>query len=113
MINLYDLLKAANGQLFGEAVTHLFTDFCLEPRQAREGMLFVALRSNRGDTHHDIEEAIRRGVSGVVCNEPPPCDTTGVSVLMVRDSVDALMSWVQFTLGKLRVKTIVVTGAFG
>jgi Alr-MurF fusion protein len=113
MINLYDLLKAANGQLFGEAVTHLFTDFCLDPRQAREGVLFVALRSNRGDTHHDIEEAIHRGVSGVVCNEPPPCDTTGVSVLMVRDSVDALMSWVQFTLGKLRIKTIAVTGSFG
>lgn len=113
MISLYDILKAASGQLFGEPVAQIFTDFCLDPQQAREGLLYVALRSPRGDTHQYIEEAIQNGVSGVLCMGPPECDTTGVSVLMVRDTVDALMSWSHFVLGKTGVKTIAVAGSTG
>jgi alanine racemase len=113
MISLYDILKAASGQLFGEPVAQIFTDFCLDPQQAREGLLYVALRSPRGDTHQYIEEAIQNGASGVLCMGPPECDTSGVSVLMVRDTVDALLSWSHFVLGKTGVKTIAVAGSTG
>jgi hypothetical protein len=75
MINLNDILKAANGQLFGEQAANLFTDFCLDPQQAGPNKLFVALRTDKGDTHQYIEEAIKNGVSGVLCVEPPTCDT--------------------------------------
>lgn len=111
MINLNDILKAANGQLFGEVAANLFTDFCLDPHQAGETLLFVALRTDRGDTHQYIEEAIRNGVSGVLCVDPPDCDTDGVSVLMVNDTIDALMDWALHTLSKLNVKTIAVAGS--
>jgi Alr-MurF fusion protein len=113
MINLNDILKAANGQLFGELAAQLFTDFCLDPAQARDGMLFVAMRSSQGDTHHYIEEAIKNGASGVICIGPPAVDTKGVSVLMVRDPVDALMAWARHVLGKLNVRPVVVTGSTG
>jgi Alr-MurF fusion protein len=111
MINLNDILKAANGQLFGEPAANLFTDFCLDPHQAGENLLFVALRTDRGDTHQYIEEAIRNGASGILCVDPPDCDTEGVSVLMVNDTIDALMEWALYTLSKLNVKTIAVTGS--
>ncbi|MCU0511936.1 MAG: alanine racemase [Anaerolineae bacterium] len=111
MISLYDLLRASNGQLYGDPAAQLFTDFCLDPQQAREGLLYVALRTSQVDTHHYIEEAIQNGVSGVICVGPPGCDTTGVSVLMVRDTVEALMSWAQFALGKMKVRRIVVSGS--
>lgn len=113
MINLYDILKAANGQLFGEAAANLFTDFCLDPQQAGENKLFVALRTDQGDTHQYIEEAIQNGASGVLCVEPPSCDTEGVSVLMVRDTIDAMMEWSQYTLGKLGVRTVAISGSAG
>jgi alanine racemase len=113
MINLNDILKAANGQLFGEQAANLFTDFCLDPQQAGPNKLFVALRTDKGDTHQYIEEAIKNGVSGVLCVEPPVCDTTDVSVLMVNDTVDALLEWSLYTLSKLNVKTIAVTGSAG
>lgn len=113
MINLNDILKAANGQLFGEQAANLFTDFCLDPQQAGPNKLFVALRTDKGDTHQYIEEAIKNGASGILCVEPPTCDTTDVSVLMVNDTVDALLEWSSYTLRKLNVKTIAVTGSAG
>ncbi len=113
MINLYDILKAANGQLFGEPAANLFTEFCTDPQHASENKLYVAIASDRGDTHQYIEEAIHNGVSGVLCTDPPEIDTTGVSVLMVRDTVDALLQWSKYTLSKLNVKTIAVTGSSG
>ncbi|GAB5490427.1 MAG: alanine racemase [Phototrophicaceae bacterium] len=113
MINLYDILKIANGQLFGEPAANLFTDFCLDAQNVGENQLFVALRTDRGDTHQYIEEAIQNGISGVLCVDPPTCDTTNVSVLMVNDTVDALLLWSQHTLKKLQVETIAVIGSSG
>jgi len=113
MINLYDILKAANGQLFGEPAANLFTDFCLDASNVGENQLFIALRTDRGDTHQYIEEAISNGISGVLCVEPPTCDTTNVSVLMVDDTIEALLEWSHYTLEKLQVKTIAVVGSHG
>ncbi|MGB7340413.1 MAG: alanine racemase [Phototrophicaceae bacterium] len=113
MINLYDILKSANGQLFGEPAANLFTNFCLDAQNVGENQLFIALRTDRGDTHQYIEEAINNGVSGVLCVEPPTCDTSNVSVLMVDDTIEALLQWSRFTLDKLSVKTIVALGSSG
>jgi len=113
MINLNDILKVANGQLFGEPVANLFTDFCFDPQQVGEQLLFVAVRSDQGDTHQYIEEAIRRGAPGILCIDPPDCDTGGVSILMVRDTIAALLAWSRYTLRKLAVKTIAVAGSSG
>ena len=113
MINLNDILKAANGQLFGESAANLFTDFCLDASNVGENQLFVALRTDKGDTHQYIEEAIRNGATGILCVEPPTCDTTNVSVLMVDNTVEALLQWSQYTLQKLDVKVVVVIGSGG
>ncbi|MGB1288589.1 MAG: Mur ligase family protein, partial [Aggregatilineales bacterium] len=111
MISLYDLLRAATGQLFGEPGAQIFADFCLDPHQAGESLMYVTRHTEQGDTHHYIEEAIRNGVSGVLCTRPPDCDTDGVTVIMVPDTVDALLQWAHFTLGKLGVKTIGIAGS--
>ncbi len=49
MINLYDILESADGQLFGDPSAIIFTDFCFDSRRVREGELFVALKTERGD----------------------------------------------------------------
>lgn len=113
MISLYDILKAANGQLFGEPSSHLFAKFCFDVRDVTPSSLFVAMRNQRGDSHADIPEAIQRGVKGIVCHGPPEVDTSGVTVLMVNDSVDALMAWSRYVLAKYQVRTIAVGGTSG
>jgi Alr-MurF fusion protein len=113
MISLYDILEASNGQLFGEPAAHIFTDFCFDSRYADEAQLFVTLKTDRGDTHQFIREAVEKGVLGVICTRPPDFDTDGVTVVIVRDTEAALMAWSHFVLGKLGTKVIAVTGSSG
>jgi alanine racemase len=113
MISLYDILEASNGQLFGEPAAQIFTGFCLDSRQARESQIFVALRTDQGDTHQYIEEAVQNGVSGIICTRPPECDTSGVSVVLTRDVPGALMLWSHLVLGRLATKVIGVSGTTG
>jgi alanine racemase len=113
MISLYDILEASNGQLFGEPAARIFTDFCLDSRQAKEADLYVAMRTDRGDTHQYIREAVERGALGVLCVRPPEFDLEGVSVIIVRDTEAAMMAWAQYILGKLGTQVICVGGSAG
>lgn len=113
MISLYDILEASNGQLFGEPSAQIFTDFCLDAAQAGPEMLFIALRTDYGDGHAAIPEAVQNGASGVLCTRPPDCDTSNVSVVLVRDTEEALIAWAHYLLRKLGARVIAVTGASG
>lgn len=113
MISLYDLLEAANGQLFGEPHAQLFTGFCLDARLVRDNQIFVARKTDYGDTHHDMQEAVRRGALGLLCTRPPDFDTGGLSVIIVKDTETAMMNWGRYVLRKLGPKVIAVTGSSG
>lgn len=109
MINLYELLNASNGQLFGEPTAQLFESFSTDYETATVNQLFVAL----GNSQEYIAQAIQNGVSGVICTRPPECDTTGVTVLLVKDVEQALLAWSHDILGKFGTKVIGVTGVAG
>jgi len=111
MISLTDILKASNGQLFGESVSHLFTDFCFDSREAKESQLFVAMRTDSGDSHQYIDEAIKNGVMGVICTRPPDGNTDKVTVIIVKDPLDVLMKWAQMMLARIDATVIAVTGS--
>lgn len=113
MIKLYDLLEASNGQPFGELASHLFTGFCFDSRQAAESQIYVARRTDQGDTHQYMREAVDRGVTGILCTQPPDFDTQGISVVLVRDTEAALMNWSRFVLQKLGTQVVCVAGTVG
>ncbi len=120
MINLYDILEAANGQLFGEPGSHIFTDFAFDPKQAGEGRLYVALRGDRagavtvgGDHLTAMQEAVERGAAGLLCSRPPEFDATGCSIILVKDAQAALMKWAQRMLIKNGITVIGVAGSSG
>lgn len=113
MINLYDILEASNGQLFGEPSAHIFTEFCFDSRRAAESQLYVALKTERGDTHQYMREAVERGVSGILCTHPPDFDTQKLSVVLVRDTEAALMNWTRYVLQRQGTQVICVSGTAG
>jgi Alr-MurF fusion protein len=113
MISLYDILEASNGQLFGEAAAQAFTRFCLAADQAQESDLFVARKGDYGDSHLTIQEAVNNGATGVLCMQPPNFDTNGVSVIVVRDTEQALMDWARFILMESAAISIAVAGTSG
>jgi Alr-MurF fusion protein len=113
MINLYDILEAADGQLFGDPAAVLFTDFCFDSRRVNEGELFVAVKTDRGDGHHYMHEAVQGGALGIMCSRPPDFDTTGVSVIVMRNVEQALLNWAKMVLRKFGTTVIAVTGSSG
>lgn len=113
MINLHDILHAANGQLFGDASAELFTDFCFDSRRVAPGELFVAVKTERGDGHHYMREAVEGGALGIMCTRPPEFDTTGLTVIVMRDVEAALLNWARIVLEKFGTTVIGVTGSAG
>lgn len=113
MISLYDLLQASNGQLLGPESAQIFDDLCWDINKVQPGHLFIATDFEFGDTHPLIAEAVARGASGVLCSRVPACDTQDVSVVLVRDTLDALLAWSHDVVGKLGTKIIAVTGSIG
>src|SRR5260221_321079 len=113
MINLYDILEAADGQLLGEPAAILFTDFCFDSRRVREGELFVAVKTERGDGHNYMWEAIEGGALGVMCNRPPDFETPNITVIVMRNVEAALLNWAQIVLRKFGTTVIGVTGSSG
>lgn len=110
MISLYDILEAANGQLFGEPGAQLFSEFCFDSRLACEASLYVALK---GTSQQYLFEAVERGATGLLCTRPPEFDTSGISVLLVRDVDAALMKWSRYVLDKFGTRVVGVTGTTG
>ncbi len=113
MINLYDILEAADGQLFGEAAAQIFSDFCFDSRRVNPGELFVAIKTDRGDGHNYMADAIAGGATGIMCTHPPTFDTEGLTVIVMRHVEDALMRWTQIVLKKYGTTVIGVTGSVG
>lgn len=113
MINLYDILEAADGQLFGEPVAQLFTDFCFDSQRVNPGELFVALKTDRGDGHYYMADAVAGGATGIMCTHPPNFDTSGLTVIVMRSVEDALMRWMRIILQKYGTTVIGVTGSIG
>jgi alanine racemase len=113
MINLHDVLAAANGQLFGDPAAELFTDFCFDSRRIAAGELFVAVKTERGDGHTYILDAINGGATGVLCSRPPDFDTPNVTVIVSRDVETALLNWARAILTRFGTTVIAVSGSVG
>ncbi len=113
MINLYDILEAADGQLLGDPAAILFTDFCFDSRRVREGELFVAVKTDRGDGHNYMWEAVQGGATGIMCNHPPDFETDNITVIVMRNVEGALLNWAQIVLRKFGTTVIGVTGSTG
>lgn len=113
MISLEDLRNATGGQLFGRVAAAQFPDFCHDVRRLEPGQLFVAIKTGYSDGHHDIESAIAGGAGGVLCQEPPTCDVTGATVILVGDTVAALGQWAAYVLRRYDTTVIGVLGTLG
>lgn len=112
MILLEDLLAGTHGSRVGQGRAQTFTDFAYDSRQAEPGQLFVAVKSDKGDGHDYIHEAIARGVTGVLCQRAPASDL-GVTTVLVSDTQAALRDYAAHIVRKSGVEVIGVTGSAG
>lgn len=126
MIELTDLLHATGGALHGPAAARRFTSFLYDSRlltppadsgdaAEQPGPIFVAIKSDRGDGHDYIADAIARGARGVLCQEPaPPCvDAAGITCVVVLDTRAALLAYAAHVLQRPNLTTVGITGSVG
>ncbi len=113
MIQLDDLLNASGGRLFGPAVATEFDAFCFDSRRIEPGQLFLAVRTDKGDGHDYIRDAIRGGATGLLCQEPLGLDDHPVTCIVVPDTERALVSWAEYILRHHEAEVVAVTGSVG
>jgi alanine racemase len=111
MIYLHDLLTATGGQWEGPPTPVQFPAFCYDSRRIKPGELFVAVKTEGGDGHDYIDDAVQKGAGGVLCQYPPIQCT--VPCVIVPDTQIALSEWAGYVLRRAALPVIGVTGSTG
>jgi alanine racemase len=111
MIYLHDLLTATGGQWEGPPTPVQFPAFCYDSRRIKPGELFVAVKTEGGDGHDYIDDAVHKGAGGVLCQYPP--EECAVPCVIVPDTQIALSEWAGHMLCRAALPVIGVTGSTG
>ncbi|MCS7038134.1 MAG: alanine racemase, partial [Caldilineales bacterium] len=111
-ITLSDFVTVAGARPHGRVGATAWSDFCHDSRVAAAGQLFVALRTPAGDGHDYIADAVARGCTGVLCQQPP-ARHLGVTTLVVADTAAALRAWAAHILRRQQPLVIAITGSDG
>jgi alanine racemase len=134
-IALVDLLEATGGVLKSNRVDApglTFTDFCFDSRRARPGELFVALKTDRGDGHDFIADALAKGATGALIDDGPfalrlplrvlragwTTDDLRIvrrppSVVIVPDTFAALTAYARYIVRARKLPIVAITGSVG
>lgn len=122
MIRLADLLQATRGRLSGvadAADAHGFVGFCFDSRRARPGELFVALKTERGDGHDFVGDALSRGAAGALVEAARVPDVEALArqhatcVISVADTYEALTHYARYIVRRRALPVIAITGSVG
>jgi UDP-N-acetylmuramoyl-tripeptide--D-alanyl-D-alanine ligase len=91
-----------------------FVGVSIDSRTASEGQLFVAIAGPRHDGHDHLEEAVRRGASGVlVAAARPPAESLPCAVLAAADTTRALGDLAAGHRALHRGPVVAITGSNG
>jgi alanine racemase len=113
VLDLADLADVTGARVLGPRPTGQATGFAYDTRAGCQGAVFLALRTETGDGHDYICEAIQQGAAAVLCEYLPPGITTTVPVLLVPDVLVAVSDWAASAFRRWQPLTIAVAGSVG
>jgi UDP-N-acetylmuramoyl-tripeptide--D-alanyl-D-alanine ligase len=106
-----DVITATGGQVIsGHA--DAFAGVCIDSRKIRDGELFIALKGDRFDGHDFIYEALQKG-SGAVISSPGLQQVKDKTIILVKDTLEALQNIAHFVRLKRHIPVVAVTGSNG
>jgi UDP-N-acetylmuramyl tripeptide synthase len=86
--NITNIAEALDAALSGDG-SGLASDVTHDSRQARQGVLFVAIKGHTMDGHRFVADVMRRGAAGIISEYDPPSDFGGAWI-KVKDAREAL-----------------------
>lgn len=120
MIELDDLLVASGATLHGPVFARRFSSFLYDSRLLAPGPaaaslspLFIAVKTDKGDGHDYIEDAVRHGAAGVLCQQPLDLTAAGVTCIVTPDTRAALLAYAGYMLQRPGLTTVGITGSAG
>jgi Alr-MurF fusion protein len=112
MITLDDILALPDARLVRRGATR-FTGWAYDSWLTRPGEMFLALRTERGDGHRYIADALKAGCSGVLCEHAPAPGEQAATVVVVPDVLAAVQAWAARHLRAVAPRVLAVTGSVG
>lgn len=85
-----------------------------DTRTLAQGEVFIALRGEKFDGHHFLDEAIKKGAQAII-SEIPPKNPSGLTVpfLLVKDTLQAYVAVGRALRKSFQGKVIAITGSAG
>ncbi|MBI1954112.1 MAG: UDP-N-acetylmuramoyl-tripeptide--D-alanyl-D-alanine ligase [Proteobacteria bacterium] len=87
------------------------TGLSIDTRLLNPGDLFIALMSEKGDGHHYVEEAFKKGAVAALVSKPVALQNK--NILGVSDTLKALYQLAHYSRHRSKAKIIAVTGSAG
>lgn len=109
---LAEVCQATQGSSEQQTSRYKFSSVSTDTRKIAPGSLFVALNGERFDGHDFVEEAVRKGASGVIVSRNIQVETE-TAVITVRDTRKALQDLALFHRRRFGIPVIAITGSNG
>ncbi|MEO6335187.1 MAG: UDP-N-acetylmuramoyl-L-alanyl-D-glutamate--2,6-diaminopimelate ligase [Pyrinomonadaceae bacterium] len=87
-LTITDVSDALGAELYGQS-SAIVKDVTHDSRQAREGVLFVAIKGHTVYGHRFVGDVLRRGAAGIISEYDPP-EASAAVWLKVKDAREAL-----------------------
>ena len=110
MILLDEFLTATGGRLVGSVERQRWSGFAHDSRQVTDDRIFVAMRTESGDGHPYIADAVANGARLVVCERDPGC---ACAHILVPDSGRALRDYGRWAIERFNPTVVAVCGSVG
>ncbi len=110
MILLEDFLTATGGRLVGSVERQRWSGYSHDSRQVGADRIFVAMRTETGDGHAYIADAVENGARLIVCERDPQSDCAHIRV---KDSGRALRDYGRWAIERFGPTVVAVCGSVG
>ncbi|MBU4310653.1 UDP-N-acetylmuramoyl-tripeptide--D-alanyl-D-alanine ligase [bacterium] len=124
-LKVSELVKATGGRLIQGNPKGKISGISTDSRKIEKNELFIALKGPRYDGHDFVQEAIKKGTSGILVSQSPITDHSAPEgrdlasggrspiTILVRDTLRALGQIAKYYREKFTLPVIAVTGSTG
>ncbi|MFC4991102.1 UDP-N-acetylmuramoyl-tripeptide--D-alanyl-D-alanine ligase [Rubritalea tangerina] len=111
---IQQLVNAVHGRLHSGESAGVVTSVSTDTRTIGESSAFFALRGENFDAHNFIEKAAEAGASAIVVEHVPAGVNLGnSSVIVVKDTLNALQAFAAWYIRSLEIEVVAITGSNG